>query len=227
MPIQPKTVITDWISATHSHVVPNHLVKQKVMKDAASKKYLLAFLHLAKLERMRAVLGGCPDGWWEILNKQGNNRWQLKGINEIGSITGEGVRQQIEAMMHLYLDFIKNEYPCLRFWRVGALQTKPNTQSQYKKLGNQLHSDYSETALRREPGERPMLMIMALDESFDFLYEDKDVDNDDDDNIDEDDICSLRVNGGHAIAFTNELFHAGGEDNTAKFNYRLFAYHEQ
>ena len=69
-----------------------------------------------------------------------------------------------------------------------------------------------------------MSMIMALDESLDFLYEDKDVNNNDDDNIDEDDICSLRVNGGHAIAFTNELFHAGGESNTAKFNYRLFAY---
>ena len=67
-------------------------------------------------------------------------------------------------------------------------------------------------------------MIMALDESLDFLYEDKDVNNNDDDNIDEDDICSLRVNGGHAIAFTNELFHAGGENNTAKFNYCLFVY---
>ncbi len=32
------------------------------------------------------------------------------------------------------------------------------------------------------------------------------------------------MNGGHAIAFTNELFHAAGENNTAKFNYRLFAY---
>ena len=52
MPIQPQTVVTDWISATHPHVVPNHLVKQKVMKDAASNKYLLAFLHLAKLEPM-------------------------------------------------------------------------------------------------------------------------------------------------------------------------------
>ena len=178
---------------------------------------------LENRRRMRAVLEGCPDGWWEILTKQGNSRRQLKGINEIGNITGGGVRQQIEAMMHPYLDFIKNQYPCLRYWRVGALQTKPNTQSQYKKSGNQLHSDYSETALRREPGERPMSMIMALDESFNFLYEDKDL-NDDDDNIDEDDICTLRVNGGHAIAFTNELFHAGGENNTAKFNYRVFAY---
>jgi hypothetical protein len=46
----------------------------------------------------------------------------------------------------------------------------------------------------------------------------------DDDNVDEDDICSLRVNGGHAIAFSNELFHAGGENNTTKFNYCLCAY---
>jgi hypothetical protein len=134
---------------------------------------------LENRRRMRAVLEGCPDGWWEILTKQGNSRRQLKGINEIGNITGGDVRQQIEAMMHLYLDFIKNQYPCLRYWRVGALQTKPNTQSQYKKSGNQLHSDYSETALRREPGERPMSMIMALDESFNFLYENKDINNDD------------------------------------------------
>jgi hypothetical protein len=114
---------------------------------------------------MRAVLEGCPDGWWEILPKQGPSRRWPKGINEIGNMTGGGVRQQIEAMMRLYLDFIKNQYPCLRYWRVEALQTKPNTQSQYKKWGNQLHSDYSETALQREPGERPMSMIMALDES--------------------------------------------------------------
>ncbi len=52
MPIQPQTVGTDWISATHSHIVPNHLVKQKVKKDAAPNKYLLTFLHLAKLEPM-------------------------------------------------------------------------------------------------------------------------------------------------------------------------------
>ena len=34
--------------------------------------------------------------------------------------------------------------------------------------------------------------------------------NDDDDNVDEDDICYITVRSGHAIAFTNELFHAGG-----------------
>ena len=53
---------------------------------------------------------------------------------------------------------------------MGALQTKPRMPSQYEKMQNQLHSDYSETALQREPGERPMSMIMALDD-FNFLYE--------------------------------------------------------
>ena len=56
-----------------------------------------------------------------------------------------------------------------------------------------------------------------------FLYEDKD-DDDGDDNVDDDDICSITVRSGHAIAFTNELFHAGGENMTKKTIYRLFAY---
>ena len=63
-----------------------------------------------------------------------------------------------------------------------------------------------------------MLMIMALDD-FNFLYEDKDGD-DDDDNVDED----ITVRSGHAIAFTNELFHARGGNMTKKTIYCLFAY---
>ena len=175
-----------------------------------------------KKRRMTQILEKCPDGWWEPLPGQGNGRRWLKGINEIGKWNSGGVKQQIEAMMRPYLDFVKNQYPCMRYWRVGALETKPLTPSQYEKMKNQLHSDYSETALKREAGERPMSMIMALDD-FNFLYEDKD-DDDDDDNVDEDDLCCITVRSGHAIAFTNELFHAGGENMTNKTIYRLFAY---
>jgi hypothetical protein len=52
MPIQPHSVITNWIAATHSKVVPFHYVEQEVMKDAACDKYFLALLHLAKYEPM-------------------------------------------------------------------------------------------------------------------------------------------------------------------------------
>ncbi len=68
-----------------------------------------------------------------------------------------------------------------------------------------------------------MSIIMALDEPFKFLYEDKENDNDDD-YVDENDICELTVNKGHAIAFTNELFHAVGDNSTEKTIYHLFAY---
>lgn len=172
---------------------------------------------------MTQILEQCPDGWWEPLPGQGNGRRWLKGINEIGKWNGECVQQQIEAMMCPYLDFVKNQYPCMRYWRVGALQTKPHTLSQYEKMKKQLHSDYSDTALQRKPGERPMSMIMALDD-FNFLQEDKDDDDDDDNNVDEDDTCYITVRSGHAIAFTNELFHAGRENMTKRTIYRLFAY---
>jgi hypothetical protein len=77
--------------------------------------------------------------------------------------------------------------------------------------------------MKRDPPKCPMLMIMALDEDFKFLHEDKNND-DDDDNVDEDNICGLTVRKGHAIVFTNELFHAGRVDNTGKTIYCLFAY---
>ncbi len=75
----------------------------------------------------------------------------------------------------------------------------------------------------RDPGECPVSIIIALDKPFMFLYEDKD-NNDANDDVDEDDICELVVNKGHAIAFTDDLIHAGGENSTKWENYRLFAY---
>jgi len=76
--------------------------------------------------------------------------------------------------------------------------------------------------MKQNPPKYLMSMIMALDEDFEFLYEDKDHD-DEDENVDEDNICGLTVRKGHAITFTNELFHAGGANNTGKTIYRLFA----
>jgi hypothetical protein len=66
-------------------------------------------------------------------------------------------------------------------------------------------------------------MIMALDEPFVFLYGGKDNDNDDD-NVDEDDICTMTARNSHAIAFTNELFHAGEDNVTVETIYHLFSY---
>ena len=172
---------------------------------------------------MRKVLETCPKHFWENLTHQGTSRQWLKEIVAPRNEQGESVKLQIEEMMKPYLDMVKYQNPHLRFCRVGALRTQPKSDSQYKKSGNQLHADYPETVKMRYPDERPVSIIMALDEPFKFLYEDKD-NNDDDDDVDEDDICELMVNRGHAIAFTDELFHAGGENSTKRENYRLFAY---
>ncbi len=154
---------------------------------------------------------------------QGTGRQWLKGIVDIGNQHGDSVKQQIEEMMCPYLDFIKSQYPHLRYWRVGALWAEPNAKSQCEKCGDQLLSDYSEEMMKQDPQNCPMSMIMALDEDFEFSYKDKD-DDDDDDNFDEDNICGLTMRKGHAIASTNELFHAGRANNTDKIIYRLFAY---
>ena len=79
----------------------------------------------------------------------------------------------------------------MRFWKVGALKTKPFVKSQYKKWGFKLHTDYEEDVMKCQANERPMSMIMALDK-FEFLYQNSldkyDDDNDNDnDNEDEDD----------------------------------------
>ncbi len=100
---------------------------------------------------------------------------------------------------------------------------EPNAKSQYEKCGDQLHSDYSGEVIKQDPQKHPMSMIMALNEDFEFLYEEKDND-DEDDNVDEDNICGLTVRKGHAIAFTNELLYAGGAKNIGKTIPHLFAY---
>jgi len=86
--------------------------------------------------RMRVVLENCcTKGWYRNLPNQGIGRQWLKGVVEIGNQHGDSMRQQIEEMMHPYLDFIKSQYPHLRYWRVGALWTEPNAKSQYEKCG--------------------------------------------------------------------------------------------
>jgi hypothetical protein len=55
-----------------------------------------------------------------------------------------------------------------------------------------------------------MSLIMVLDD-FEFVYE---LDNKEDE--DNDEIKTITVHGMQAIAFTNDLFHAGGENKMDK-----------
>ncbi len=122
---------------------------------------------------MRKVLEGCQKKIWENSTHQGPSRQWLKEIAAPQTEQDESVRLQIEEMMKPYLNMITFQNPHLRYCRVGTLWTQPNTPSQYKKSGDQLHADYPETVKVRDPGERPMSIIMALDEPFKFYMRTK------------------------------------------------------
>ncbi len=120
--------------------------------------------------------------------------------------------------MEPFLNYIRIQNPSLQYWKVGVLHTAPRSPSQYGKMDWQLHSDYSEEVLLRPECKQPMSLIIALD-NFEFVYE---LDNEEDE--DEAEIKTMTVHGMQAIAVTNELFHAGGENKMDKTLYHLFVY---
>ncbi len=149
---------------------------------------------------------------------QGTDRMWLKAIGNPSTEAENIMRCKVENMMKPFLDYVTKQNPYLTHWKVGALRTAPQAKSQYEKCNNQLHADYTEGVMNRPWYQRPMSMIMALDK-FEFLYEFDDPNNDDDDN---EGIKQMTVNKGEAIAFTNECFHAGGQNSSNKFLYHLF-----
>jgi hypothetical protein len=57
-------------------------------------------------------------------------------LKEIGCPTlpkSKNMQCKVEAMMRPYLDFVTKQNTSMRFWKVGALRTKPFAKSQYKK----------------------------------------------------------------------------------------------
>ncbi len=103
----------------------------------------------------------------------------------------------------------------MRFWKVGALHTAPNAKSQYEKCGNILHSDYTEKVLKQPIDEQPWSMIVALDD-FEFFCKLESTETEE--------YQTTTVKRKQAIAFTNELFHAGEPNKTDKYVYQLFVY---
>jgi hypothetical protein len=169
-----------------------------------------------EIEDMKNALESCSEDWWEGLPNQGTSRKYLKAIDNTHLYpNAEGLRVRVETVMKPFLEYLAKQYPLLRFRKVGALRTAPNAMSQYEKCGNKLHSDYTEKVLKQPVEERPWSMIMALDD-FEFFCKLESTETEE--------YQTTTVKRKQAIAFTNELFHAGGPNKTDKYVYRLFAY---
>lgn len=166
---------------------------------------------------MKDTLKNSPEEWWQGLPNQGRKRDWLKQIGEATTPRQISVKNQIEATLKPFLMYIKSIYPEMRHWKVGALRTKGNTDSQYEMSMNTFHTDYTDDVLNRPPKERPMSIIMALD-SFSFLVKPT-VPATSKRKYDE-----IIVEPGQAVVFTYEQLHAGGPNKRMEYVYRLFAY---
>jgi hypothetical protein len=115
-----------------------------------------------------------------------------------------------------YIKFVQREYPALRICKLSVLRSFPHAKSQYEQCFQKLHSDYDNTVNSRQPHERPVSLMVALDE-FDFMHLNNRGDK-------RSEIITRTIKSGQAIAFTNYCLHAGGANNTNKMCYRMFAY---
>ena len=115
-----------------------------------------------------------------------------------------------------YFKIVNDRYPKLIYNKVTVLKSYPQAISQYEGCGNKLHTDYDESVNHKEPNERPLSMIVAIDPfQFKFLPQK---------NGSKKTIVDRYVSPGEMILFTNNCYHAGGANNTENQCIRLFAY---
>jgi hypothetical protein len=113
---------------------------------------------------MKNELENCPESWWDSLPKQGISMRWLKGIGNPQTPEAVAFQRRVQSIMEPFLYYIRKQHPSLQYWKVGAFCTAPRSPSQYEKMDWQLHSDYSEEVLLRPKCERPISLIMALDD---------------------------------------------------------------
>ena len=122
----------------------------------------------------------------------------------------------VEQCMSRYISWVQIQQPSLKYYKLAILRSDVGAGSQYDGCGKKLHSDFYDTVNKRPPQERPVSLLVALDE-FEFMYllsrkHSRGM------------IKTITVPPGQALAFTNYCLHAGGKNNSGKVCFRLFAY---
>lgn len=122
----------------------------------------------------------------------------------------------VKQVMAPLIDIVKQRYPALVNIKYGALMSMPRCPSQYQGHDNRLHSDYQQLYSNITPNQRPISIILALDD-FNFIYLPSLT-------AAREEMISLQVPPGHGLIFTNNCLHSGGENDSNNIKYRLFAY---
>ena len=122
----------------------------------------------------------------------------------------------VEKIMKPYIQHVQSVYPCLVTVKYGAIKSFAGCPSQFEGHDNRFHTDYSSFYPELPPHERPVSIILALDD-FEFIYLPHST-------LPRKDIVSIKVPPGHAIFFTNACLHSGGPNFSQNNKIRLFAY---
>ena len=115
-----------------------------------------------------------------------------------------------------YVDWLQKQHPKLKHIKYGLIKTMPRGKSQYELHGDRAHFDFGNEVYRLAPDERPVSMMIALDE-FDLYY----LPNM---SLPDSDLLRMTVHKHNAVKFTNACLHSGAENPTPYAKYRIFMY---
>lgn len=113
-----------------------------------------------------------------------------------------------------YIAYIQKLYPSLKYYKLAVLKSLDGACSQYEGCNYRLHLDYDDLVNTCPPEQRPMSIMVAMDE-FEFLYLKNRMDC-------RKDVIKQRIYPNQMVAFTNYCLHAGGCNDSGKVCYRLF-----
>jgi hypothetical protein len=120
------------------------------------------------------------------------------------------VNSLVERVMFPLVEIVRANYPTLLSVKYGAIKSLPGCPSQYKGHCSRLHSDYDKVYLDIPSNQRPVSIILALDD-FKFIYLPHL-------SLARKDMITLQVSPGLGIIFTNDCLYSGGENDSGKTN---------
>ncbi len=124
--------------------------------------------------------------------------------------------QVVESAMRPLIHYVLSKYPSLVCIKYGALKSNPHCLSQLQGHTYFLHSDYKSFFNDTPPHQRPVSVIMALDE-FNFIYLPVLT-------MKRKELVEINVPAGYSIVFMNACLHSGGANNSDQTKFCIFAY---
>ena len=171
-------------------------------------------IHDNDIDNLKNLLERDPTPWVGLVGgtvRNSSYRLYTPSLEDFPELYG-----LVKKCMSRYIKLIQQMYPKLKYYKLSVLKSLNGAVSQYEGCQKRLHSDYHHNVNFRPPDERPISILVALDEfEFHYLEDRKGCRRD---------IITTKFLPKQMVAFTNYCLHAGGANNSGKVGYRLFAY---